>query len=182
MFPFPGIFELKRVSLKSYAWYANAVSQSSQTTFIFFQIPFHKQAPPRSSSSHTGDDFSNLLLEKIEAIQGETLSFLSRLPLLFDYQHLWLQKKGFKTDTGTSASVQVSRSGVSDSLRPHGPQHARPPCPSPALRVHSDSRPSSWWCHPTISSSVVPFSSCLQSLLASGYFPISFINSPLPLR
>ena len=57
-------------------------------------------------------------------------------------------------------SVQFSRSVVSDSLRPHQLQHARPPCPSPTPRIHSDPRPSSQWCHPAISSSVVPFSSC----------------------
>ena len=72
----------------------------------------------------------------------------------------------------TLASVQFSCSVVSDSLRPHEPQHARPPC-SPAPRVHWDSRPSSQWCHPAISSSVVPFSSCPQSLQASGSFPMS---------
>ena len=65
------------------------------------------------------------------------------------------------------SSVQFSRSVVSDSLRPHELQHARPPCPSLSPRVHSDSRPSSPWCHPAISSSVVPFSSCPQSLPAS---------------
>ena len=70
-------------------------------------------------------------------------------------------------------SVQFSRSVVSDSLRPHEWQHPRPPCPSPTPRVHSNSRPSSWWCHPAISSSVVPFSSCPQSLPASGSFPMS---------
>ena len=58
------------------------------------------------------------------------------------------------------SSVQFSRSVVSDSLWPHELQHARPPCPSPSPGVHSDSRPSSQWCHPAISSSVVPFSSC----------------------
>ena len=62
---------------------------------------------------------------------------------------------------------------MSDSLRPHESQHARPPCPSPSPRVHSDSRPSSPWCRPAISSSVVPFSSCLQSLPASESFPMS---------
>ena len=56
------------------------------------------------------------------------------------------------------SSVQFSRSVVSDSLRPHELQHARPPCPSPTPGVHSDSRPSSWRCHPAISSSVIPFS------------------------
>ena len=66
-----------------------------------------------------------------------------------------------------------SRSVVSDSLRPHESQHTRPPCSSPFRGVHSDSRPSSLWCHPAISSSVVPFSSCPQSLLASESFPVS---------
>ena len=70
-------------------------------------------------------------------------------------------------------SVQFSCSVVSDSLRPHESQHARLPCPSPTPRVHWDSRPSSQWCHPTISSFVVPFSSCPQSLPASESFPMS---------
>ena len=68
------------------------------------------------------------------------------------------------------SSVQFSRSVVSDSLWPHESQHAGPPCPSPTPRVHSDSHPSSQWCHPAISSSVFPFSSCPQSLPASGSF------------
>ena len=71
------------------------------------------------------------------------------------------------------SSVQFSRSVVSDSLRPHESQYARPPCPSPAPRVYSNSCPSSRWCHPAISSSVIPFSSCPQSLPASGSFPMS---------
>ena len=70
-------------------------------------------------------------------------------------------------------SVQFSHSVVSDSLRPHGPQHARPPCPSPTPRAYSNSYPSNWGCHPTISSSVVPFSSRLQSFPASGSFLMS---------
>ena len=61
---------------------------------------------------------------------------------------------------------------MSDSLRPHESQHARPPCPVPTPRVHSNSRPSSRWCHPGISSCVVPFSSCPQSLPASESFPV----------
>ena len=65
-------------------------------------------------------------------------------------------------------SVQFSCSVVSDSLRPHGRQHARPPCPSPTPGVYSNSCPPSRWCHPTISSSVIPLSSCLQSFPASG--------------
>ena len=70
-------------------------------------------------------------------------------------------------------SVQFSRSVVSHSLQPHELQHARPPCPSPSPGVHSDSRPLSPWCHPAISSSVVPVSSCPQSLPASGSFPMN---------
>ena len=70
-------------------------------------------------------------------------------------------------------SDQISHSVVSDSLRPHESQHARPPCPSPNPRVHSDSCPSSQWCHPAISSSVIPFYSCPQSLPASESFPMS---------
>ena len=71
------------------------------------------------------------------------------------------------------SSDQISRSVVSDCLRSHESQHTRPPCPSPTPGVHRDSRPSSQWCHPVISSSVVPFSSCHQSLPASGSFPMS---------
>ena len=74
---------------------------------------------------------------------------------------------------GIFSSVQFSHSVVSDSLWPHESQHARPPCPSPSPGVHSDSRPSSRWCHPAISSSVVPFSSCPQSLPALETFPMS---------
>ena len=70
-------------------------------------------------------------------------------------------------------SVQFSRSVMSDYLQPRESQHARPPCPSPTPRVHSDSRPSSQWCYPAISPSVVPFSSCPQSLPASESFPVS---------
>ena len=69
--------------------------------------------------------------------------------------------------------VQFSRSVMSDSLRPHESQHASPPCPSPTPRVHPNPCPLSRWCHPTISSSVIPFSSHLQSFPASGSFPMS---------
>ena len=79
---------------------------------------------------------------------------------------IWLKWK-------KQVQVQFSRSVMSDSLQPHKLQHARPPCPSPTPRIHPNSCASSWWCHPAISSSVVPFSSCLQSLPASGSFPVS---------
>ena len=70
-------------------------------------------------------------------------------------------------------SVQFSRSVMSDSLLPHKSQHVRPPCPSPTPGAYPNPCPSSWWCHPAISSSVIPFSSCPQSLPASGSFQMS---------
>ena len=70
-------------------------------------------------------------------------------------------------------SAQFSHSVMSDSLWPHGLQHTRLPCPSPTPRVYSNSCPLSWWCHPTISSSLIPFSSHLQSFTTSGSFPMS---------
>ena len=73
----------------------------------------------------------------------------------------------------THLSVKFSCSVVSNSLQPHESQRARPPCPSPTPGVHPNSCPSSRWCHPAISSSVIPFSSCPQSLLASESFPMS---------
>ena len=79
----------------------------------------------------------------------------------------------FSTLVSLQVSVQFSRSVVSDSLRPHELQHSRPPCPSPTPRVHPNSCPSSQWCHPAISSSVVPFSSGPQSLPATESFPMS---------
>ena len=72
--------------------------------------------------------------------------------------------------TETLLLMLFSRSVVSDSLWPHGLQHTRLPCPSPSARAYSNSHPLSWWCHPTISSSVVPFSSCLRSFPASESF------------
>ena len=76
---------------------------------------------------------------------------------------------------------QLSLSVVSDSLGPHELQHARPPCPSQTPRVHANPCPSSRWCHPAISSSVVPFSSCSQSLPASESFPMSHSPSHVQL-
>ena len=77
-------------------------------------------------------------------------------------------------------SVQFSCSVVSDSLQPHESQHTRPPCPSPTPGVHSDTHPSSPWCHPAISSSVIPSSSCPQSLPASGFSSESTLHMRWP--
>ena len=81
----------------------------------------------------------------------------------------------FHASYSSISSVQFSCSVVSDSLRPRESQHARPPCPSLFPGVCSSSRASSWWCHPIVSSSVVPFSSCLQSFPASGSVLISWL-------
>ena len=90
--------------------------------------------------------------------------FLSYLPTTHAYNYTYRHK-----DT----SVQFSHSVVSNSSWPHEPQHARPPCPSPSPRVHPNRCPSSRWCHSTISSSVLPFSSCPQSFPASGSFQMT---------
>ena len=86
----------------------------------------------------------------------------------------------FNSDIGLFSSVQFSRSVVSNSLWPHESQHVRPPCPSPSPRVHSDSGPLSLWCHPAISFSVVPFSSCPQSLPASVFSNESALHMRWP--
>ena len=89
---------------------------------------------------------------------------------------LWYPNKVCKSQTWfllMESSVKFSRSVMSNSLQPHEPQHARPPCTSPTPGVYRNSCPLSRWCHPNISSSVVPFSSCLQSFPASGSFQMS---------
>ena len=94
----------------------------------------------------------------------------------------WIHKILLSLTKSPFSSVQFSCSVVSDSLRPHESQHARPPCPSPTPGVHSNSRPLSQWCHPAILSSVVPFSSYPQSLPASESFPVSqLFNFKSPL-
>ena len=99
---------------------------------------------------------------------------LFSLFLIFSFNlHFIYFFKYVKVHINQIRSDQISHSVASDSLPPHESQHTRPPCPSPTPGVHSDSRPLSQWCHPAISSSVVPFSSCLQSLPASGSFPMS---------
>ena len=102
---------------------------------------------------------------------------------LFEYSRKCTESSHVLLESSTSllpflflfniSSVQLSHSVVSDSLRPHDSHHARPPCPSPTPGVHSDSCPSSQWCHPSISFSVVPFSSCPQYIPASGSFLMS---------
>ena len=90
-------------------------------------------------------------------------------------QERWVCRGG--SIRSSVSSVQFSRSVVSNSLRPHEPQHARPPCPSPTPGVHSHPCPLSWWCRSTISSSVIPFFFCLQSFSAPGSFQMSQLFS-----
>jgi len=87
---------------------------------------------------------------------------------MFLKEHWWLYQ-----EERSLSSVQFSRSVVSDPLWPHESQHARPPCPSPSPGVYPNPCPSSRWCHPAISSSVIPFSSCPQSFPVLGSFPMS---------
>ena len=109
---------------------------------------------------------------------------ISRIFHLFHTESLYLLNSNSVTPhtslpaASQFSSVPFSCSVVSNSLRPHGLQHARPPCPSPTPRVYSNSCLLSRWCHPTISSFVVPFSSRLQSFPASGSFPMSQFFAP----
>ena len=109
-------------------------------------------------------DFLYILITSLDKCFANILSqFVTRLYFLY---RIFLKQL-------FSVSWQFSRSVVSDSLWPHALQHARLPCPSPTPKVYSNSCPLSSWSHPAILSSVVPFSSCLQSFLASGSFPMS---------
>ena len=105
-----------------------------------------------------------------ESPQGINICDINSLHFYFKF--LMTTKSGMKH---YRSSVQFSHSVLSDSLWPHGLQHARLPCPSTTPGAYSNSCPSSRWCHPIISSSVVPFSSCLQSFPASGSFPMSWL-------
>ena len=129
--------------------------------------------------------FLRFLLYILSSSLTELLSFLKMCHGIYRFQAfrypipwkqngvLWFLYWLYSVPSSFQVSVQFSCSVVSDSLRPHEPQHARPPCPSPTPRVHPNPCPLSWWCHPTISSSVVPFFSCPQSFPTSWSFPMS---------
>ena len=114
---------------------------------------------------------SQSLLTTGSSIDITPYIYLNNLPVLYYFVFPYI----FNQFYILGVSVQFSCSVVSDSLWPHELQHAKPPCPSLTPRFHPNSCPSSWWCHPAISSSVVPFSSCPQSLPASE----SFLTSQL---
>ena len=136
------------------------------------------------------DMFKMTILKAINTIQylsnaHDIFFFFTKLGQIIlefiqSHEKLWIDKAILREKkrrkqklSSAETSVQFSRSVVSHSLRPHESQHARPPCLSPTPGVYSNSCPSSWWYHPAISSSVIPFSSWPQSLPASGSFPMS---------
>ena len=125
-----------------------------------------------------GKSGANCCIYPRASTKFDHLIFLSFLSSKTRRKHTKLQIWVLSTETPLlvrwdKLSIQFSHSVVSNSLWPHEPQPARPPCPSPTPGVHPNPRPLSQWCHPTISSSIVPFSSCPQSFPASGYFPMS---------
>ena len=125
----------------------------------------------QSSSKYSGLIFFRIDWFDLLAVQGtlKSLQHHSQKHQFFGLNFLYGPTLTSVFDISIS-SVQFSRSVVSDSLWPHELQHARPPCPSPAPRVYPNPCPSSWWCYPAISSSVIPFSFHLQSFPASGFF------------
>ena len=147
-------YRKRRRGEKCFADFLHPLENTRSLLFFFFLIEFSNSGG-KAKTVHQFLSPYSLLCEKTFE---EFLVFKRRFPLfLAMYFH----------------SVQFSNSVMSNCLWPHGLQQARLPCPSPSSRVYSNSCPSSWWCHPTISSSVVPFSSHLQSFPASGSFPVS---------
>ena len=132
----------------------------SRTWLSDFTFTFHFYALEKEMATH-----SSLLAWRIPGMGSHRVGH--------DWSDLVVAVAKRKRKSSLVASVQFSRSIVSDSLRPHESWHARPLCLSPTSGVYSNSCPSSRWCHAAISSSVIPFSSCPQSLTASGSFPVS---------
>ena len=121
------------------------------------------QIPPATRTFLTWNEIACFIIHFLQSVNCFLLFYEPPMPGTYSILNKYL----------LNVSVQFSCSVVSSSLQPHESQHARPPCPSPTLWVHSNSRPLSWWCHPAISSSVVPFSSCPQFLPASESFPMN---------
>ena len=143
--------------LISFSWALFLFSEGFLLPMACFLSPYGVTLWTASDVSHSVQHGNISELEKLFRTCGST-------PSCHRGENRW---------RGEGRFSQFSYSVVSDSLWPHELEHARPPCPSPTPRGHSDSCPSSWWCHPAISCSVVPFSSCPQSLPASGSFPMS---------
>ena len=145
-------------------------------------MPWHSDTRKRELLEYSVPHLGPCGLTLLSSLRPEQESHPSNtLGLLW---WIWEKLVLFLWFLSARVGVQFSRSVVSDSLRPHGLQHTRPPCPSPTPRAYSNSCPSSQWCLPTISSSVIPFSSCLQSFPASGSFQMSqfFISGGQSIR
>ena len=138
---------------------------------VFWMLSF-KPAFSLSSLSLIKKLFSSSSLSAIRVVSSAFLRLLIFLPAILSPAYDWKIQPSILHYV-LCISVQFSRSVVSDSWRPHGPQHARLPCPSPTPGVYPNSCPLTQWCHPTISSSVVPFTSCHQSFAAWGSFQMS---------
>ena len=164
------------------SWFqVQCLSQSCSSLFL----PFHEGLPPSLQVNSSARFLHGARLWPGQLKDFNVNSFLMRIAYVFRLAVISCRVRTaflffFSSPTecmpklSTSvSSVQFSRSVVSDSLQPHELQHARPPCPSPTPGVHPNPCPWSWWCHPAISSSVVPFFFCPQSFPASGSFPIS---------
>ena len=143
----------------------------------FKETNYHEQEPANSRTEPTETSDIERTRYNYKIVCLITLKVKARVRSIISSKRLYkclnrLEKNSNKSLSHQSVS-QFSRSVVSDPLWPHESQHIRPPCPSPTPRVYSNPCPSSQWCRPAISSYVVPFSSCPQSLPASGSFPVS---------
>ena len=149
------------------------------------QLPLQTPHCPhvlKASCPHLYPDSHCMLMSLVAFKRGPIACFslANTIPLLLPgglnhtfFSEVWSSSKFIFLQVLSFSSVQFSRSVVSDSLWPHEHKHARPPCLSPTPRVHPNSCPLSRWWHPTISSSVIPFFSCLQSFPTSGSFQMS---------
>ena len=148
------------------------VTEFSGASFTRALISFMKVKPPDNSSSHLIDLFACLFCLAFSPPPKSVLQCVPRLAAFFRTHgnKVWEISLNWCKEF---SSVQFSRSVMSNSLWPHGLQHSRLPCPLPASGTCSNSCPLCWWCHPTTSSSLVPFSSCPQSFPASGSSPMS---------
>ena len=166
-------------------WNSLAFSTIQWMLAIWSLVPFLKPAWTSGSSRFTYCWSLAWRIWSVTLLACEIVQLCSSLSTLWYCLSLGLEWKLTLSSHAATAefskfadilgtySVQFSCSVMSDSLRPHESQHTRPPCPSPSSAIYSNSCPSSRWCHPAISSSVIPFSSCPQSLPASGSFPMS---------
>ena len=159
----------RQVALSSPVWKLLSMPTSSQTLLTQQQIHTNRshEATWRGYSKLSSPLCKLTVVRKIQPVgQVQPATCFSEASLGHSLTHSW------DSVSACFCTVQFSHSVVSNSLQPHEPQHARPPCPSPIPGVHPKSCPLNQWCHPTISSSVVPFFSCPQSFPASGSFQL----------